>query len=74
MSTTELEAKQLIQLLGGNAKTAALCEVTRSAVSQWVKNGIPRAQLRYIKAVRPDVFSENQSLRRRCSDHAELGS
>lgn len=55
---TELnnEAIELIEQLGGNAKAAELCEVSRAAVSQWRHNGIPKAQLKFIKAVRVDLF------------------
>ena len=48
--------EKIIESLGGNAKTAALCEVTPGAVSQWLHNGIPKAQLRFIKLARPDLF------------------
>lgn len=56
MTSPDLGPEQVIERLGGNAKTAALCEVTPGAVSQWVHNGIPKAQLKFIKAVRPDIF------------------
>jgi len=78
MSTTELDAaKQVILLFGGTTKTAALCDISKSAVSQWMKNGIPRAQLKYLKALRPDLFppdpnpkpDPDPALKRRCTDH-----
>lgn len=56
MTQLNTEAIDLIEKLGGNAKTAELCEVSKAAVSQWRHNGIPRGQLKYLKAVRPDVF------------------
>jgi predicted transcriptional regulator len=65
MTDSSIEAGQVIERLGGNAKTAALCEVTPSAVSQWIKNGIPRAQLKFIQAVRPDLFPSERGQRRR---------
>ncbi|MDN4061167.1 hypothetical protein QPK31_23385 [Massilia sp. YIM B02769] len=52
---------EIIQRLGGTTKTAALCEVTAQAVSQWLHNGIPRAQLKYIRVVRPDVFETKKT-------------
>jgi len=52
---------EIIQRLGGTTKTAALCEVTAQAVSQWLHNGIPRAQLKYIRVVRPDVFETKKA-------------
>ena len=67
MTTHPNEAEQIIGLLGGNAKTAALCEVTPGAVSQWVHNGIPKAQLRFIKLARPELFPK--PTKRRDSSH-----
>lgn len=64
MTSTDLGPEQVIELLGGNAKTAALCEVTPGAVSQWVHNGIPKTQLKFIKAVRPDIFPSAAPSRR----------
>lgn len=52
----DLEPKEVIERLGGNAKAAELCEVTPGAVSQWLHNGIPKAQLRFIRLARPDIF------------------
>lgn len=46
----------LIDQLGGTADVAGLCEVTLSAVSQWRTEGIPKARLMYLRAVRPDLF------------------
>lgn len=68
MTTPNDEAREVIERLGGNAKTAQLCEVTPSAVSQWLTNGIPRAQRRYIKAVRPDAFPGGSASKRRRND------
>ena len=47
---------EIIERLGGTTKTAVLCEVTAQAVSQWRLNGIPKAQRKFLRAVRPDVF------------------
>jgi alpha-beta hydrolase superfamily lysophospholipase len=58
MSDLNTEAIDLIEKLGGNAKTAVLCEVSKAAVSQWRHNGIPKTQLKFIRAVRPEVFEE----------------
>ncbi len=57
---TELneEAIKLIDQLGGNSKTAELCEVSKAAVSQWRHNGIPKAQRRFLKSARPELFPE----------------
>lgn len=57
---TELndEAIKVIDQLGGNAKTAELCEVSKAAVSQWRHNGIPKAQRRFLKSARPELFPD----------------
>jgi hypothetical protein len=60
MSELNTEAVEVIEQLGGNAKTAELCDVSRAAVSQWRHNGIPKAQRRFLKSARPDVFQEKQ--------------
>lgn len=52
-----MDANKIIDALGGTCAVASLCEVGPSAVSQWRENGIPRARLMYLKAVRPDVFA-----------------
>ena len=51
-----LSPDQIIDELGGTAEVARLCEISSQAVSQWRSNGIPRAQLKFLRAVRPDVF------------------
>lgn len=48
----------IIDRLGGTSETARLCEVKPPSVSEWRHKGIPKAQLKFLKAVRPDVFSE----------------
>ena len=50
------DATEIIQRLGGPTKTAALCEVTAQAVVQWRQNGIPKAQLKFLRLARPEVF------------------
>lgn len=56
MKATELTPFQVVQRLGGPSEVARLNGITPSAVSQWVTNGIPKARLLYLKAIRPDVF------------------
>lgn len=68
MTTSDVNVREVITNLGGNAKTAQLCDVTPSAVSQWLTNGIPKAQLKYLQAVRPDAFPGAPVLKRRRSD------
>lgn len=50
------EANEVIELLGGTTKTAVLCEISPQAVSQWRENGIPKAQRKFLRAERPDIF------------------
>lgn len=54
------EAIEVIEKLGGNAKTAELCEVSPAAVSQWRHNGVPKGQLKFIRLARPDLFAPSQ--------------
>lgn len=56
-----MDTQKIISLLGGNAKTAELCQVTPGAVSQWLHSGIPKHQLKFLKLARPDVFKELES-------------
>jgi len=53
----EVKPNQVIDALGGTVAVAALCNVTKGAVSQWRENGIPEARMMYLKLLRPDVFS-----------------
>lgn len=47
---------QIIDALGGTAAVARLCDVKQPSVSDWRKNGLPKARRMYLKAIRPDVF------------------
>lgn len=40
---------RIIEELGDCSAVAKVCEVTKSAVSQWKKNGIPRNQARFLR-------------------------
>lgn len=51
-----MNSSQIIDSLGGTAETARICDVSMAAVSQWKLNGIPKAQLRYLKLAKPEVF------------------
>lgn len=46
----------IIDRLGGTSETARLCDVKPPSVSDWRKNGIPKAQLKFLKLARPDAF------------------
>lgn len=54
-----MNASEIIARLGGTTKTAELCEVSPSAVSQWLADGvIPKPRLMFLKLARPDVFAD----------------
>jgi hypothetical protein len=57
MTEESIPAEKVIEAFGGNAKVAKLCDITPGAVSQWKHNGIPKAQLNYLKAKRPKLFA-----------------
>lgn len=49
----------IIDLIGGTAKVSEICGVTRSAVSQWRSNGIPRAHMRFLEVKFPILRKED---------------
>ena len=51
---------RIIDLLGGTSAVAAFFEVGLSTVSDWRVAGIPRARLRHLRDVRPDVLAAAQ--------------
>lgn len=51
-----MDTHEIISRLGGTVKTAILCDVTASAVSQWLTSGIPKARLMFLMLARPEVF------------------
>jgi hypothetical protein len=53
-----MNASTIIKLLGGDRAVAELCDITPQAVWQWRKNGIPKAQRNYLRAIRPDAFQD----------------
>ncbi|HEZ4532419.1 TPA: hypothetical protein WIT34_000983 [Neisseria meningitidis] len=54
---TEQQVK-FIQELGGVSAVAEICGITRGAVSQWQKNGIPKAQMNFLKEKFPLVYKQ----------------
>ena len=56
---TEQEAAQVIDAIGAS-KLAAHLGLTLSAISQWKRNGIPRAQERYLRLVFPHAFLKQE--------------
>lgn len=49
---------EFINLLGGTSKVANLCGISKGAVSQWKKNGIPLAQCNYLKTKFPKEYKK----------------
>lgn len=57
-----MDANKIIDMLGGTGEVARLCEVFPGAVSQWRKDGIPRARLMFLRLARPEVFAELEKI------------
>lgn len=55
--TTDQQVK-FIKELGGVSVVASICGITRGAVSQWQKNGIPKAQMNFLKAKFPVQYKQ----------------
>jgi hypothetical protein len=55
MNTTA--ANLIIDRLGGTSETARLFEIKPPSVSEWRKNGIPKARLLFLRVARPDVLA-----------------
>lgn len=56
-----MDARTLIEKLGGPTAAARMFECTQSAVSQWKRdNKIPPARMLHLKAARPDLFAQPQ--------------
>jgi phage terminase Nu1 subunit (DNA packaging protein) len=53
-----MDTNKIIELLGGTAETARICDVSMAAVSQWKIKGIPKTQLRFLKLAKPKAFKE----------------
>lgn len=51
-------AAQVIDVLGGTAAVARLCEVSMPSVSGWKDAGIPRSRILYLRAVRGDQLAD----------------
>ena len=49
---------KFIKELGGVSAVAEICGITRGAVSKWRKNGIPKAQMNFLKAKFPVQFKQ----------------
>lgn len=56
-SLGQIDPNTVIDGIGGTVAVAKLCDLTSGAVSQWRHNGIPKAQLNYLRLARPDFFA-----------------
>lgn len=54
-----MNPSEIIDKLGGTAEVARICEVKQPSVSEWRTEGIPKARLMYLRAIRPDVFTHS---------------
>lgn len=58
MTEENYGAEEVIEAFGGSTRTAEICEISKSAVSQWKNNGIPKTQLKFLRALHPKVFEQ----------------
>ncbi|WP_321943007.1 carph-isopro domain-containing protein [Paraburkholderia tropica] len=56
--TPDTDASRIIDRLGGTGDVARMCDVDPAAVSQWRRNGIPKARLQFIRLARPEVLKQ----------------
>jgi hypothetical protein len=52
-----MNSSKIINELGGTSVVAAMFEIKPSSVSEWRKNGIPKARKQYLQLLRPDIFA-----------------
>lgn len=55
-STESVEANRVIEALGGPSEAGAKLGISKSAVSQWRKNGVPKTQMKYLRVAHPEIF------------------
>lgn len=53
-----IDPNVIIDRCGGTSEVALLCEVTTGAVSQWRKDGIPRARMAFLRLAKPQAFQQ----------------
>lgn len=57
-----MNANDLIDKLGGTSEVARMCEIKPASVSEWRQKGeIPKARLMYLKLLRPEIFTQEQT-------------
>ncbi|MEW9586269.1 Cro/CI family transcriptional regulator [Paraburkholderia sp. DGU8] len=62
-SNVNSEASRIIDCLGGTGDVARLFDVDPAAVSQWRRNGIPRARLQLLRLTKPELFAADAPVR-----------
>jgi hypothetical protein len=50
--------RKLIDELGGTAAVARLFKISSPSVSEWKREGIPKARMQTIQLLRPDLVNE----------------
>jgi hypothetical protein len=58
IAASSVDARRVIDQLGGTTAVAKLCEIAAPSVSEWRKKGIPRAREQFLRVLRPDVFGD----------------
>lgn len=58
LSDAAIEARRVIDALGGTFAVAALMEIKPPSVSEWRNSGIPRARRQTLRLLRPDLFED----------------
>jgi hypothetical protein len=51
-----MDANTIIDRLGGTNAVARLCEIEPASVSEWRKQGIPKARLMFLRLAKPEAF------------------
>lgn len=57
-------ACKIIDALGGTFAVAKLCQIKPPSVSEWRRQGIPKAREMFLKAVHPEVFGLSRKRRK----------
>jgi hypothetical protein len=71
MSTNDPSfADKVIDALGGTGKTADICDISASAISQWRSKGIPKGWLRFLQKSHPEIFEDVAPAARAAGAHA----
>lgn len=60
----------IIDELGGTTKVATLFEISPASVSEWRREGIPKARLQTIRLLRPELFVDAPDRALKCEPKA----